>query len=158
MADFTQDTIQPIETVSEDIFQKQDNDFRKIYNKKMYITQAWLGTDPADSNKISGEFAVVPVTGTITDIRLSISSCPTSGTPSVYVEKTPSGTNVGSGVNTQASNFSLPSGSSALSLQATLSNTLSNRQVVPGDRLSLVRSGSLSGSIGLTIMVEITYN
>jgi hypothetical protein len=130
-------------------------EYRDINKKKLFFTETVYGTAAATAANFQ-TFLIVPADGVLTGFREVHSIAGTDGgAVTLDLEKLTGTTAPGSGVSMLGATLSLKTTKDTVQI-GTFTTTLANRSVVAGDRLALKTSGTLTGLIDVTVLVEIT--
>jgi len=136
-------------------FDSQRIDFKDIYKRKLYFTETVYGADAATAANFK-TFLIVPEAGVLTGFREVHAIAGTDGgAVTLDLEKLTGTTEPGSGVSMLGATLSLKATKDTVQV-ATFTTTLANRSVVAGDRIALKTSGTLTGLVDVTVLVEIT--
>lgn len=132
-------------------------EYKNLKDKRMYIVKSLDGALP----QTAANFGVIYINEFENAVVTSVSEVhqvagTDAGSVTLNVEKLTSGQALGSGVNVLSSDLSLKSTKDIVQI-GTLTSILVNKQLKKGDRLALKDTGTLTGLVGVCIIIEITY-
>lgn len=127
-----------------------------LYQKKIYLRHTLYGADAATAGNY-GTFLISPVACLITRIQEVHEVKGTDGSAvTLNIEKLANGVAPGSGVAILSTAFDLKANINVVQ-SGTLSLVSTTRTLAAGDRLGLVKSGTLTSVAGVTVLVELTF-
>lgn len=127
-----------------------------LYQKKVWVRHTLTGTSAATAGNY-GAFYIVPVACLVTGIKEVHEVLGTDGSAvTLNVEKLTGTTAPGSGTGILSTAFSLKATINTVQI-GTLTTTSATRTLAIGDRLGLVKTGTLTAVAGVTVMVELQF-
>lgn len=155
--------MQPMASPQENLPDHQHNgfdstrvNFTDLAQKKLYVQHVIFGTNAATTTNYS-TFMIAPVACTLTAFREVHETAGTDGgAVTLTIEKLTGTTAPGAGTAMLASTLSLKA-TAATVQTGTMSTTPANRTLALGDRVALLRTGTLTSVANVTVQLEFTY-
>jgi len=129
-------------------------DFVDLKNRSMVLSYTLFGATPQTAGNYSS-FFIAPYAMTVTQIQ-EVHTVTNGGALTLYVEKLTGTTAPASGINLMANTFNL-NATANINQTAKLSPTVTVIQLNAGDRLGLVKTGTLTNIANLTVTLILNY-